>query len=539
MNLPKPRLYKPIRLLLLLFFAAAACPLFAGGSTEEGPAQKKREFVVNLGGETAVLDPHRAATRGEYHIAGALFEGLFRFDGKTGKGKPGLALDWTTDEEGTTYTFTLRQAGWSDGEPITADTVARSWARALDPKVDSPHAWLLSSLIDKEGVRVIDTHRLQIQLKAPVPYLEDILWHPAFAVVPMHVIERYGDQWTDLEHIACNGPYLPEYENGEDRLVLRVNNTYWDYKSTGFEKVVLLFENDPEAAYRLFVQGKVDWNRVAAPEAFEEIGAEEIREMEAFHETVFNGTGFLLCNLDRKPLNNRERRLYAAETINPGEVENLIADAGRELSRITPASTLLPPGLLDGGAGGVSALQDDAEEQLERAVPSFQGALSLLLFEDPLWSKLASGIARLWRSKTGGEITVEEVDWDTYVKRLGEGAFDLAVYSHTGEVLDPAVFLERFRTGSALNFSGFTGSDFNRLLEEAASMLPGYKRDELLARAEEVLLEEGVVIPLFHYSVYNMIDLEKWRGWHENMLDIHPFSAISPPGALGASAPSR
>jgi oligopeptide transport system substrate-binding protein len=521
-------------LLLLLFFTAGAGPLFAGGNTEEGPERKEREFVVNLGGESAVLDPHLAATRGEYHIAGALFEGLFRFDGRTGKGKPGLALDWTTDEAGTTYTFTLRETAWSDGEPITAGTVARSWARVLDPELGSPHAWLLSGLIDNEGVRVIDTHRLQIQLKAPVPYLEDILWHPAFAVVPMHVIERYGDQWSDLEHIACNGPYLPEYENGGDRLVLRVNNTYWDYKSTGFEKVVLLFENDPEAAYRLFVQGKVDWNRVAAPEAFEEMRTEEIREMEAFHQSVLCGTGFLLCNLDRKPLNNRERRRFISDVLSPGEIENLIARADTELTVITPASTLLPPGLLDGGATARRGIPEEEPDGPSGPVPSFQGALSLLLFEDPLWSKLASGIARLWRSKTGGEITVEEVDWETYVKRLREGAFDLAVYSHTAEVLDPAVFLERFRTGSALNFSGFTDSDFDRLLEEAENTQPGFKRNELLARAEEVLLEEGAVIPLFHYTVYNMIDLEKWKGWHENMLDIHPFSAISLPGPSAA-----
>ncbi len=521
MKCPNLLVHKMINSFFLLLFVVAAVPLFAGGSTEERPEERQRAFVVNVGGGPAELDPHFAVTRGEYHIAGALFEGLFRFDGKTGKGTPGLVLDWTTDEAGTTYTFTLRKARWSDGEPITAVTVVRSWSRVLDPRSGSPHAWLLRSIIDDTGVRAVDTHRLQITVRAPVPYIEDILWHPAFAVVPMHLVERYGKRWTDSETIACSGPYLPEYNNGGKRLVLRANNGYWDYKAIGFEKVVLLFENDPEEAYRLFVQGKVDWNRIAAPEQLE-----EIKGMEAFHQSVFYGTGSLLCNFDRRPLDRRERRLFVAGTIDP---EELIADTG--FTRVTPATALLPPGLLE------KVTSDREDDYTEGPVPSFQGPLSLLLFEDPFWSSFASGLARQWRRKTGGEITIEEVGWETYVRRLETGAFDLAVYSQTAELLDPAVFLDMFRSDAAENVTGFSDLEYDRLLEEAESTSPGYRRNELLARAEDRLLEEAIVIPLFHYTVYNMIDLEKWGGWHENMLDIHPFSAISPPGPLGASAP--
>src|SRR6476660_5738006 len=97
-------------------------------------SEPRADLVIVNGNEPESLDPAIVTAVPDMRIAKALFEGLVRLDGKTGRPTPGWAESWEISSDGKVYTFHLRpNAAWSTGEPITSHDVVYSWLRALNP----------------------------------------------------------------------------------------------------------------------------------------------------------------------------------------------------------------------------------------------------------------------------------------------------------------------------------------------------------------------------------------------------------------------
>ncbi|MFA7672007.1 MAG: ABC transporter substrate-binding protein, partial [Sphaerochaetaceae bacterium] len=179
------------------------------------PAAEKAVFRISNGAEPESLDPHQIQGVPEHRIYETIFEGLIIYDPVTADGIPGLAESWTVSDDGYQYTFKLRDAVWSDGVKITAQTVVDSWLRGLDPATASPYAWFPAmflkgaeeyneGLAGKEvvGIRALDEKTFQMDLVGPLPYAIGALSHYAFAVVPLHAIKEFGDKWTLPENFV-------------------------------------------------------------------------------------------------------------------------------------------------------------------------------------------------------------------------------------------------------------------------------------------------------------------------------------------------
>jgi oligopeptide transport system substrate-binding protein len=96
-----------------------------------------------------------------------------------------------------------------------------------------------------------------------------------------------------------------------------------------------------------------------------------------------------------------------------------------------------------------------------------------------------------------------------------------------GDYIDANSFLDMFITGSDLNGGRFSNPEFDSLIEEAVLAGGGAERQEILARAEEILIDqEQAIMPIYYYAALNMIDTNKWGGWYTNTLDIHPVKYI-------------
>src|SRR6056297_1819285 len=113
-----------IAFVLVLF---AMSTVWASGQGEQGEAPTASagaEFIIANGTEPESLDPHLISGVPEHRIYMGLFEGLVRPDPETSEALPGVAESWEISDDLTTYTFTIREdAQWSDGTPITAETV--------------------------------------------------------------------------------------------------------------------------------------------------------------------------------------------------------------------------------------------------------------------------------------------------------------------------------------------------------------------------------------------------------------------------------
>lgn len=93
-------------------------------------------------------------------------------------------------KDGLTWTFKLRNAKWSNGDKITADDFVYSWRRSINPKTESPYAYLFSGVknadeiaagklsIDKLGIKALDKNTVQVELDKPIAYFKVLLAYP-------------------------------------------------------------------------------------------------------------------------------------------------------------------------------------------------------------------------------------------------------------------------------------------------------------------------------------------------------------------------
>ena len=101
---------------------------------------QEQVFRVNNLAEPESLDPGLVTGVPEHRIISNLFEGLAVNDPKDLSPQPGMARSWTVSKDGLTYTFTLRDAAWTDGKKVTAHYFVYAWERVLNPKTGAKYA---------------------------------------------------------------------------------------------------------------------------------------------------------------------------------------------------------------------------------------------------------------------------------------------------------------------------------------------------------------------------------------------------------------
>jgi oligopeptide transport system substrate-binding protein len=123
------------------------------------------------------------------------------------------------------------------------------------------------------------------------------------------------------------------------------------------------------------------------------------------------------------------------------------------------------------------------------------------------------------------DLQIKEINPMLYLRQVVSSEADLFLYNWIGDFADPLAFLELFRGNSTLNDSKWHNDDFDKLIDEAARVSAD-KRYALLAQAEEILLDEGVVIPLYHSVSMNVINIKEIGGWAANAFDYHPLKYL-------------
>src|SRR5450759_3328509 len=119
--------------LVVVLLGTVSCKASKGGL---------QEVTYNLGTEPAAIDPAITTGIPEANIELQVFDGLTRIDDKNVP-QPAIAESWTISADLKTYTFTLRDATWTNGTPVTADDFEYAWKRALSPELASEYAYQL------------------------------------------------------------------------------------------------------------------------------------------------------------------------------------------------------------------------------------------------------------------------------------------------------------------------------------------------------------------------------------------------------------
>ncbi len=447
---------------------------------------------------------------------------------------PGLAESYEVSDDGLVYTFTLRDAVWSDGVAITAQTVVDSWLRELNPETAAPYAWFPSMFVagaaEYNGsdnpdpsvvqIRALDDKTFQMELIGPLPYVLGALPHYSFAVVPLHAIEKFGAEWTSPENFVGNGPFVLNDWKPQQYISVVPNDKYWDAEAVQLDEVVYYAIDDNNTAYNMYLNGEVDWMTTVPSDQLE---AAKMRD--DYYASPQLATYYYVFQVEKAPFDDVNVRKAFSLAVDRDALVEQITRAGQ-----IPAWGIVPPMTGYDGLGEPVMDIDMAQEMLADAgYPDGEGFPETVILYNTSegHKKIAEFLQQEWENNLNVEVKLENQEWGTYLKNRNEGEFQIARAGWVGDYQDPNTFLDMFITGGAMNGGRYSNDDYDRLINKAARMTPGAERFATLMEAESYMVNvDQSVMPLYYYVTLNMIDTDKWGGWHTNTMDYHPTKDI-------------
>lgn len=475
----------------------------------------KQELVINNGAEPESLDPHKVSGVPESNILRQMFVGLTTTD-PDGKTIPGMAESWESADN-KVWTFKIRDAKWSNGDPVTAEDFVYSFRRVVDPNTASPYASYLADdkvlnaqeVIDGKvkpdalGVKALDEKTLQVTLSEPVPYFPDTLIHTSVKPVPQKVVEKFGEKWTDPSNIVVNGPYKISEWQVNDKIVLERNESYYDNANTTLEKITLLAIPSSTTDVARYQAGEIDitYNEVP-PEQFaslkEQLGDQlQVSPMLCTYYYEFNTV--------KPPFNDARVRRALALALDRNTISDKVVGQGQ-----TPAYQLTPVAT-NGMQNNTPEWQSwDQAKRVEEAKKLLKEAgyseskplkFELLYNTNDNHKKIAVAASSLWKQSLGFvDVSLINKEWKTYLDTRRNGNYQVARAGWCGDYNEPSTFLNIVKTGNSNNQGKYSSANFDSLMTQTlkAGVTPE-QRAGIYKQAEAQLDADMPNINVYHY----------------------------------------
>ncbi len=478
-----------------LFAGLAAILLAFTSSLPAHPASAAETALRYVGSEPATLDPAFIGSAGDVQFLLQLYAGLTRLD-EDGKPYASLAETWSLSVDGRTYTFRMRSGlTFSDGSPLDATDVRRSWLRILDPDTRSSAPDVLSVIEgaaerlaggseDGVGIDAPDARTLTVRLKHAAAYFTAITATPTAFVVP-RTATGTDDSWQSIDSAIGSGPYVARGTDGTD-LILRANDRYvagpppiteirWVTDLTGDSATAFANDEVDLASVGAHDAGWIAYDRDLGP---------------SLHHSAALGIQYFGFDTTRPPFGDaRVRRAFALALDRPRLVTNAEGSSG------TPASSVVPPALWPDG------LEDDHVTDLDEA----RRLLDAAGYEDRTrlgtitvnGSGLGVGPAvTIWEQELGVEIAVETMEFSDYLKALVVDPTQVFTINWIADYPSPyALYSLLLLPDATSNYGHWDDAEFVRLLEAASGAESEADQAQAYRAVDDRVDSEAPVIP--------------------------------------------
>ena len=453
-----------------------------------------------------------------YEVPANMFEPLVRYDFATGEIVAAGATDWSISDDGTSYTFTIREGWeWSDGTPVTAHDYAYAFERIADPATAAPMAYRVYVIegaqainqgetddLSTIGVTVVDDHTLAIELVAPASWFLASLGSIGHAV-PRWAIEEHGDAWTRPENIVVNGPYRITEWRAEDLTVLERNPSYYDADSVDIDVVNLYVVREESTALAMYEDGTLDTVNVPSTDL------DRVRNDPVLAEQFYNGPRnvlyYYIFNVLQPPFDDPlVRQAFAAAVDRQGIVDHITQGGEIVALTVTPPGSVghVPP---EAGVG-IPFDGELARELLAQAgYPDGEGLppITLAFNATENNSRIAQAVQQMWERTLGATVELQSVEGAAYSEIAAEGAFSVWRMGWGMDYPDANNIHSEMFTSDVGAPAIVRNDEYDRLIAEAAVETDQDRREELYLEAERILVEEEAgVIPIY-WSAENIL----------------------------------
>ncbi|MCP5367149.1 MAG: ABC transporter substrate-binding protein [Hyphomicrobiales bacterium] len=491
----------------VLFAAMMALPVGAAAQT----------LTIGLQAEPSSIDPHYHNLTPNNALLRDIFDRLILPD-ETQQLKPGLAESWKALDD-LTWEIKLRQGvKFHDGSPFTADDVLFTFERA--PNVpNSPSSFAI--YVKNKKVTKVDDHTIHITTEKPYPLMPNDL--STFSIIS----KKHGEgastgDYNSGKAAIGTGPYkFVEWVPG-DRIILQRNEDYWGDKPA-YDKVVIKPIKSGPARVAALLAGDVDFidnvptvdiNRLKKEGKVNVMDSISNRVIYLHLDQFRDDSPFVKANgggAIKNPIRDVRVRRAMSMAINRDAIVERVMEG-----IAIPAGQLLPKGFFGVSPNLKPVKYDPAGAKKLLAEAGVPDGFELTVhgpndryIND---AKICEAVAQML-TRVGIKTKVETMTKSVFFKRASRGGpdntpeFSLVLVgwgAGTGEASSPLKSLlmtyDKSKGYGASNRGRYSNPEMDAIVVQALSTVDDAKRQDLLAKATEIAMNDVGLIPL-HYQI--------------------------------------
>ncbi len=506
-------------------FSLLACTMMAISLTGCGSSGSSSKNVFNFASELDIisLDSTKANDGMSFNAIHAFTDGLMGRD-KDGNTANALAESYEVSNDGLTYTFKLKDAKWSNGDPVTANDFVYSWRKIIQEAGN--YAYMLGTdgagvknadklMADQEagktlddkametlGITAKDDKTLVIELENPCPFFLDLMTFPCYYPQNEKFVEEQGKNYaTSAETTLSNGAYkLTAWEKGS-KATFEKNNDYYNADAVKLEELNMLLVQDPKTAAMNFDSKANDYCTINSELV------DKYKTTENFKQIPEGYLFYLQINFKNEDLANANIRKALSYAINRQDfTDNVLKDGS------LPAAGFVPTKLSTGPDG--KDFRETADKytdyNLEEAQKYFDAGLKelgkdsidlRLLYgtdESPM-DTMAEYLQNAFSKLNGLNIEmVATTKNDRIYTKQRNGEFDVSLTRWGPDFSDPITYLNLLLTGNTNNYGKYSSAAFDQAMDNAKKSASNpEKRWDYLIEAEKIAMEDYAFIPVF------------------------------------------
>ena len=504
-------------------------------------ADDARYLGVMLGTNVMSLDPNLATDGDSFEVIADCIDGLTQMD-KDGAAVPALAESFDLSDDGTVYTFHLRDAKWSNGTPVTAADFVFAWRRIA--KEAGEYAYMLDEIGNIKGAAEIisgktddlttlavsapDEKTLVVELTVPVSFFPSLMYFPTFYPINEEFYNSLADgtYGTSPETFLSNGAFILEsYTPGTANLTVKKNPDYWDADRVKLDGITYQVVGSSDNALTAFRNKTLDvvmisGNQVDAAKKDASL-AENLKVTGAgymwylsFSQTEKNAQGGMLANANL--------RLAISNAIDRDNlVDNYVMDGSLATYTAVPPQFAASSTTGEDFSADQGAFADYVGYNPEKAAEYFEAAKAELGKDSFSFTmiygnnegdevqKVAQAIKEdVEAALPGVEINLQSMTKAERLDKMQNDNYDIALTRWGPDYADPMTYLGMWVTNNSNNYGFWSNAEFDQLIADCTTgaYITDYDaRWDAMFKAETLVMQEAVIAPLYTKANANLI----------------------------------
>lgn len=452
----------------------------AGGTLQVG---LHRALTID---ETRGFDPLFTLDLQLSELSASMYSTLVRYE--DGLLVPDLAEAWEADPTARRYRFVLRKGvTFPDGVTLNAGHVKAHFERLLDPKVDAPDAVIFKDISGAtaffageartvSGIEVLDEHTIEFRLEEPRAFFLRMLALPSTGITRL-----------DAGRVLGTGPFRLASAT-RSLVTLERNPTYYMAGLPLLARLEFQLFNSRRAALDAYTKGQVQVVSYLHAENLKDAGLEPAQSLTVNTPSIW----FLGFNAQSGPYDDvRVRRALRA-----GLDVRALVDGFHPGARV--ARSLTPPTLLE--SDRIHEPRTDISLARRLLQEAGHSRLKVTLHYPPDRDTREEDRALFKPLTDAGLVELEHVELRDFWERVRDGKLPIFRGNWIADVADPDNFLHLLLNSKAQSYYGvsYKNPEFDRLTDEARVAVDPGMREQLYRKAESLVREDCVLVPLYH-----------------------------------------